>query len=50
MSFEKCWPVVSCLFCQLLDKCFLIIKYETYLSIYDKKIYLKRHYAMEIKP
>ena len=28
---------ISCLFCQLLDKCFLIINYETYLSIYDRK-------------
>ena len=37
MSFVKFWPVVSCLFCQLLHKCFLIINYETYLSIYDRK-------------
>ena len=37
MSFVKFWAGVSCLFCQLLHKCFLIINYETYLSICDRK-------------
>ena len=34
MSFVKFWPVISCLFCQFSDKCFLITNYETNLSIY----------------
>ena len=34
MSFVKFWPVISCLFCELSDKCFSIINYETNLSIY----------------
>ena len=34
MSFVKFWPVISCLFCQLSDKCFLITNYETNLSFY----------------